>query len=288
MEKISRVFDGSKRKIANGYFIAGLGILDIPVRLDLHDSNTETIPQIRKRIIEDTTIKTKEKGIWLFDRGNDSGDLFRYLNKKKLKFIVRLQIKRSIFLKETGEVLKLEDVPIGKHKVYIKNRQGNKFDMHNEYLLVIKKHLKSKNKEPIRLICSVKLAGKTNNQLVNIYLKRWTVEKIFKNTKSQFALEKIRIMKWKRLCNMMSLIQFVMIISTLLYQKLAEVKDLMTQGVKLFYQQFIKLKSLTYNLHSFISFLKQEITNCQHYDKKPPDMVQPGLFDFVGEKFRMI
>jgi len=81
MQGISEIFDGSKREKANGYTLHGVGTSDFLMRLDIHNQNKETLPQRRKQIIEEITKKTKRKGIWTFDRGNDSGDFFRYLNQ---------------------------------------------------------------------------------------------------------------------------------------------------------------------------------------------------------------
>ena len=59
----------------------GVGISDFLMRLDIHNQDKETLPQRRKIIIEEITNKIGHKGIWAYDRGNDSGDFFRYLNR---------------------------------------------------------------------------------------------------------------------------------------------------------------------------------------------------------------
>ncbi len=151
MEGMSEIFDGSKREKANGYTLHGVGISDFLMRLDMHNQDEETLPQRRKIIFEEITKKIGHKGIWAYDRGNDSGDFFRYLNQeKKLRFVSRLKKIRNILIKETGEIIKLNNLKIGRYKIYITKRNSNKFDLENEYLLIINQHLKGK--KPILLL----------------------------------------------------------------------------------------------------------------------------------------
>ena len=53
MDKISRVFDGSKRKSTNGFTLHGVGINNILLKLEVHDGEVNTQNQIRRRIVEE-------------------------------------------------------------------------------------------------------------------------------------------------------------------------------------------------------------------------------------------
>ncbi|QQR55593.1 transposase [Candidatus Peregrinibacteria bacterium] len=55
----------------------------------------------------------------------------------------------------------------------------------------------SGRKEPIRLIYSLK-DSYTAEQIVNLYLERWGIEKSFKRVKQKFQLEKIRVLSLKK------------------------------------------------------------------------------------------
>ncbi len=314
MEGISEVFDGSKREKANGYTLHGVGIADFLIRLDIHNQDTETLPQRRRKIIEEIVKKVKLKGIWAFDRGNDSGDFFRYLSRRFLRFIIRLKSNRDIFIKETGEVIKLENMKPGRYIIYIKNSHNNKFDTENEYLLVINEHLSGK--KPIRLICSTKLKNKNDTKLVKLYLQRWGgTENHFKRIKSIYKLEKIRVMKYNRIINLVSLVLLASTITSWLWKKTKEVEqikqeeniNIQTEQLKpkqskkfcsaisiylqLLYKQFIKKKSLTFNQHSFSTFLKGMIPKNLRFrtgGKPPNNPLQLSLFDFFGEKVGVI
>ena len=52
IEKIRRIFDGSKRKVTNGFLLHGVGVNGILLKLGIHDGDRFTLNQIRKKIIE--------------------------------------------------------------------------------------------------------------------------------------------------------------------------------------------------------------------------------------------
>ena len=92
MEKIRKVFDGSKRKVTNGYELHGVGINGYLMRLETHDDNKYFRNQVRKSIIKEISEKLDKKGIWVFDRGNDDKQFFIDLRHfLKTRFIIRLK-----------------------------------------------------------------------------------------------------------------------------------------------------------------------------------------------------
>lgn len=296
MEWVGECFDGSKRKGSHGTAMHGVGVNGILLRLRVHDSEKEFLPQVRKSILDEIIGKIGCKGIWAFDRGNDDGKLFRYLNGMKIdgkaaaiKFIVRLKNNRDIIRKDTGEVLKLEAMNCGRYEVHIRDERG-KIDAKNTYLLVIRKHCK-KYKTPIRLLCGLSLKGFSGKTLVKKYLGRWGVEDSFKRIKSLYCLEDIRVMKRERYVSLVALIQFVSVLSAKLYEKTQEKTSFLASSMKAAYAKYLRKESLTENLHSFGTFLRQFIPRKYRHralgGKRLRNGLQKTLWEFCEGKLGM-
>jgi len=255
MEKISRVFDGSKRKTANGYTLHGLGVNCILLKLEVHEGEQYTQNQIRKRIVEEYSQKFEQKGIWVFDRGNDDKQFFKFLrHEAEVQFISRLRSNRGVVVKETGAIMKVGNLHVGKYQVYLMNKNNTDVDLRAEFTLVISGHLDDE-KRPIRLLSSLKHPY-SSEEIVNMYLKRWGIENIFKRGKQKFNLEKIRVLSYEKFVNLIALIQFAINVSTVTFLKIQESTYSLISGVLIYYKKFLKLKALTVNLDSFISFIR--------------------------------
>jgi len=255
MAKISRVFDGSKRKTANGYTLHGLGVNCILLKLEVHEGEQYTQNQIRKKIVEEYSQKFEQKGIWVFDRGNDDKQFFKFLrHEAEVRFIARLRSNRGVVMKETGAIMKVKNLPIGKYQVYLMNKNNTDVDSREEFTLVISSHLDDE-KRPIRLLASLKHTY-SSEEIVNMYLKRWGIENIFKRGKQKFNLEKIRVLSYKKFVNLIALVQFVINVSTVTFLKIQKSTYSLISGVLIYYKKFLKLKALTFNLDSFISFIR--------------------------------
>jgi len=276
MENISRVFDGSKRKVTNGFLLHGVGINNHLVKLEVHDSDAKTLNQTRREIVKELSKKLDKQGIWVFDRGNDNKQFFKYLRQNaKVQFIARLKANRQVVIKETGVKIQVKNLKPGKYKVYLMNLHNTYVDTDCEYLLVIQKHLQ--DKPPIRLISSLQYTKYTKKETVKMYLERWGVENIYRRVKTKFLLEKIRVLGYKKFVNLVSLIQFAIVISTSIFLQLLQSTTVWIAGVLAIYKHFIKMKSLSINIDSFISFMSTILKPL--LIKKPPDPVdQLSLF----------
>jgi len=274
MEKISRVFDGSKRKVTNGYTLHGVGINNILVTLKVHLGDKYTLNQIRKNIVKEISEYCNRKGIWVFDRGNDDKQFFKDLHHfLKVRFIARLKLNRTVVIKETGVVIQVEKLKPGKYEIYLMNKYNNKVDVRFSFILVINNHLI--NKTPIRLIHNLS-SNYSSKEIVTMYLQRWGIENIFKRVKTKFNLEKIRVLKHERFVSLLALIQFVIIISSITFIKIQESTNQLIIGVLMLYEIYIKKKSVSFNIDSFISFMKSCLKPIIFRNKSPS--VQINLF----------
>src|SRR3989339_1596885 len=271
IEKLSKVWDGSKRKVATGFSLHGVGINGILTKFQMHDSNQFTQNQIRKKIVTEIAEKLGKKGIWAVDRGNDDKQFFKFLRQNlKVDFIARLRDNRQVVMKETGDIIQVKNLRAGKYAIYLMNKNNNNVDLSCEYTLIIANHLE--DKEPIRLIHSLKY-GYSKNQIVNMYLERWGVENIFKREKEKFELEKIRVLKYEKFVNLVALVQLAVLVSTITFLKIQQSTNALIIGVLLYYKKFLKLKTLGFNLDSFITFMKSVLKPLVFRLEKPPNQL---------------
>jgi len=279
MENIRRVFDGSKRKTCNGYTFHGVGINHLLIKAEIHDGDKTFLPQIRKRIVMEINREFGEKGVWVFDRGNDDKQFFCFLRTKvKVQFIARLKVNRQVALEKTGVICKVKNLKAGQYDVYLMNRNNNKVDTENRYRLVIQNH--PEDKEPIRLLTTLPKKRFSKQQIVDMYLERWGIENSFKRVKGKFNLEKIRVLKHRTFLNLIALTLFALLISTIIFQRIQQMNQELIASVLMLYKRFIKLKSLAFNLDSFISFLKTTLPKLIFRNHDPPD--QLNLFSRRG------
>ncbi len=146
------------------------------------------------------------------------------------------------------------------------NKNNTYVDTSFEYTLVIQKHLH--DKPPIRLISSLSYEKYTKKELVKMYLERWGVENIYRRAKTKFLLEKIRVLGFKKFSNLVSLIQFAIVISASIFVQLLESTTLWIAGVLAIYKHFLRMKALSMNIDSFITFMSTVLKPL--LIKKPP------------------
>lgn len=273
MEKLTQVYDSSEGSVEPGFLLHGVGVNNILLKLRFHHSDKEFLGQVRKAILEELTIAFSGKGIFVFDRGNDDEKLFRNLRQiLKVQFIARVRENRNVVLKQTGAIVSIKDLPEGTYEVFLTKEGKVLGDLCHS--LLIRNHLPGK--DPIRLIYFLK-DKYTSEQIVNLYLERWGVEKCFKRVKQKFQLEKIRVLSLKKFINMVALTQFAMNLSVLMFRKLQSLTHSLITAVLLHYNRFIAKKSLTFNLESFITFLQNSLHPLQFH---APPKHQPSLFSF--------
>jgi hypothetical protein len=294
IEKMGNIFDGSQQKPSKGFFVHGVGVGSLLWRLRLHDGDRDFLPQVRKQILEKLIKVTKNLNpIFVFDRGNDSIRLLEYLIRKSSKFIIRLKKNRVVIWKKTGEICSVERLKPGRYTVLIqteetKQRKTPKNKKYIEYLLVIKKDKKSK--QPIRLLCSPDLDAFSDKKIVKLYLERWGVENSFKQIKTGLNLEQIRVLKFKKFQNLVSLMHLATLLNEFLFQTIkTNTKKIAKQAISQIcnaYLQFQKTYTRTANSHSFLVFLRTIIpTNVVHRKSlKPP--CQSTIWGFLAQKLK--
>jgi hypothetical protein len=273
MEKLSRIYDSSEGTIEPGFLLHGVGVNNILLKLRFHNNDKEFLGQVRSKILDELVPAFGGRGIFVFDRGNDDEKLFReLLQVKKVQFVARLKENRKVVLKETGAIISIPKLTDGVYNVFLMKNRKVLNDV--SYFILVRHHLE--DKDPIRLIFSLKDTY-TPEQIVNLYLERWGIEKSFKRVKQKFNLEKIRVLNLQKFINLIALTQFAMNVSVLLFRKIQNLTHSFVSSVLLHYRRFICKKSLTFNLESFVTFLQNSLQPIQFH---APPQKQPSLFSF--------
>ena len=230
MEYLATVRDGSAHELAQGYWtlhivgaeVGSNGIVPLYQRLwsahapDFTSENDEII-----RGIDAVAAHVGKRGIFVFDRGGDRGNLFHPILERELRFICRLvghrhlvckgqtqlaqdiaqqcpmQHRRRIVRFEDGKE-KSREITFGMRRVYLPERPEPL------YLLVIK----GLGAKPCMLLTNEPLTQSQKSQwfMVRAYLKRWAVEETIRYVKTCYDLENVRVLNYQSLQNLMPLV----------------------------------------------------------------------------------
>jgi len=274
MEGLHGIWDGSEGRGAQGYELHGIGVNGILLALCMHNDNLHFSPQTRLATVKRVADALDGKGIWALDRGNDSLSFYHDLRHDlEVRFIARVRENRKVVLVKTGECMSITDLPEGRHAVHLMGEKPNTIDP-DMYLLVVRK-LKEE-KEPLRLLTNLGWEEFSDRQIVTMYLKRWGIENIFRSAKVCFGLEKVRLQSFAKLCNLVALIQFVLVLSAHLFRTIQKSTYTLVVALLQVYKLFLTKRSLTLNYDSFVRFLRQSLPPLIHREKPPP--LQKKLF----------
>lgn len=277
MENLGGIWDGSEGRGGQGYELHGVGINGILLALRVHDDNANTMPQTRLSVIERIVSALGNRGIWVLDRGNDSLSFYHDLRHSlKVRFIARARENRQVILVKTGERVALRDLPDGRHAIHLLGTKQNTVDP-DVYILVVKR-LK-KHREPLRLLMNLGWDEFSDTQIVTMYLKRWGIENIFRSAKVCFGLEKVRVLSFRKLKNIVALVQLVLVLSAHLFRILQKSTYMLVVALVQVYKLFLTQQSLSMTYDSFVRFLRQSLPPLVHREKPPPE--QRSLFSPV-------
>ena len=104
-----------------------------------------------------------------------------------------------------------------------------------------------------------------------MYMERWGVENLFKRVKDKFLLEKIRVLSYKKFVNLVALVQLAVIVSTITFYKVQKTTTPRIIGVLMTYKLFIKKRTLSICVDSFITYMKSSLDPLITRIHKPPD-----------------
>jgi hypothetical protein len=230
MEYLTRVYDGSKKVLADGYTLVQViaarrqsaQVIPLYSRLystqapDFEGENREimkAVDQVRREI--------GKQGTWVIDRGADRRHLFDYFLSRRLQFIIRLKGDRHLvyrgrtvlahklaascplpyqrtIVKEDGDSEKSYQLSFGFCPVQLP-------DLKLTLSLVV---VRGFGEKPLMLLTNVKLRQQEGllYRVLQSYLARWRIEETLRYLKQSYRLEDVRVLTYRRLQNMMALV----------------------------------------------------------------------------------
>ena len=231
MEYLARVRDGSTGEIGNGYSAClavacesgGRRITLLHMRLWSSEADGFTSQNDELLgVIGLICASAKKRGIYVIDRGGDGDWLFDGLDRRGLDFIVRLVGNRNLIhgrrtalaeelaaacpmrcaetvTRETEDGVKRYELEFGVLTVALPQRPDKPLRM-----VVVKGF----GERPMLLLTTLAetASRKALWQVVEGYLTRWRVEDAIRFVKQSYNLEDIRVLKYRRLKNMVALL----------------------------------------------------------------------------------
>ena len=266
MEYLSRVRDGSKGEICNGYDILHIEAIhksvktrkNFPLALKLY-SNEYFLNSSQNTIILDEVKRISKyfpNHIWVFDRGFDRRNIIDKLDDMPVTYVIRQIGLRNVIFQDdiyiTRDFVKgmnlVYDVSLayvskrtrrvkhlsakfGMEKIKIENTKGYK-------TLIVVQQLKSK---PMVLITNkIPRTHLDIARLIKAYIQRWGVEESIRFLKSQeqgFDIEDIRLLKYEGLQRMMNFVLFAYgFLCFLQYRKKEELESIIEEHTRNFYK----------------------------------------------------
>jgi len=232
MEYLAKVRDGSSLQgnIVDGYWTnqviaAELGSNELtPLYSALYSQESPDFISENEEIngaIDFVCKQTGNQGIWVIDRGGDRDKIYEPLIKNNRQFIIRLVGSRDLICREAHiRALWLAySCPCPYKETIVRVKGGEEFVYQINYgavpvklpwsgkpltLVVVKGY----GNKPLMLLTSlpVKKSKGGIKRIIQSYIKRWSIEETIRFIKQTYDLENIRVLKYRRLQNMMALL----------------------------------------------------------------------------------
>ena len=262
MEGLSMVRDGSTGDIVNGYILNAVSIQGIPVMLEREELEDGDEGKTTRFDIFSAQIgkirSTFWSGYWILaDRLYDDVKKFNLLMQEKFRFAIRMKTSRYVNVITGPEIFVWKRVRTGDLTEGVYEVTFPKLTKPC-YLTVL---ALPGYKNPIRV-----LSNENNPKIIEQYLKRWEIERIFRSGKQEFELEKIGTQSKRKIDNLIAMVQLCIGISVHIYGKIEredrikneQTKRKVVDSTTTFRKElkkYLKRVSLTFNRNSIIGFI---------------------------------
>lgn len=160
------------------------------------------------------------KATYIFDRGYDMNELFKYMHKKEQEFIIRLTEKRNLFYKRKWyKATTLIDSRKGKIKTKVLFQGEEKecyISVLNVQITATKKNIRlvivyGLSDKPMMLATNKSIFSKDDvKNIVYLYLSRWRIEEYFRFKKQEFGFENFRVRDLKSINNLNQILTYTL------------------------------------------------------------------------------
>ena len=232
MEHLVPVWDGSTGETHPGYWLLEVtgaevrGSEIVPVCQELFSAEAQEFRSENAEIlamVDQVDHHLAGRGIWTVDRGGDRKKLLEPLLDKGLRFVIRSTGERTV-VDRRGRLRRVAEVALGcplRHQarvVKIDKGQEKSYDLRYgaEPIRLTKRAEKlwlvviaGFGEQPIMLLTNLKLRARDSESLwrtVETYLTRWKIEETHRFVKQSYNLEDIRVLKYRRLKNLVVLV----------------------------------------------------------------------------------
>lgn len=232
-EDLDVVIDGSdpKKTLKPGYHVCNACIISKKEKqpIEVYSKIYSTISKefvstnsYTKESIEEVIKIVGTNFTGIFDRGYDDAKIFRFLNNKKIKFVIRLKGNRSLLFK--GKKKNVKEVASKRKGKYVMTlfRKGKKDQP--IYVSYTRANMLNKDKEEFTLVFAYGLGeeplmlitniivndGNDAIKIVRMYIDRWKIEEIHRSEKTIYHYEDMRVRSLIQLNNLNFLFMLTM------------------------------------------------------------------------------
>jgi hypothetical protein len=235
MENLATVRDGSTGELHQGYWLCDVTAAEtqsseiVPLYQKLFSVEAKDFTSENAEVLAAVDLirtHTQGRGIWTMDRGGDRKKLLEPLLDRGQRFVIRSTGKRTVIdrrglqgsvaevagrcrLRHQARIIKIQD---GQEKTYELHYGAEPIHLPSRteklWLVVIAGF----GEEPLMLLTNLPVRARDSQSLwwiVQIYLTRWKIEETFRYIKQSYNLEDIRVMKYQRLKNLVTLVTAV-------------------------------------------------------------------------------
>lgn len=243
MENLCGVWNGSEGRNSKGYWLCtvvakNLSAISgsasggeeeevIPLYNELYSSLADEFKSESTQIFKAIDKLTKHfgnKGIWVMDRGGDSGRIIQKFLDSQKRFIIRLvaegrhletkekkgypiEMAEGMKLKYKGEFQRKEEQRTKVYKIRFGYKRVRLPRREEELTLVV---VTGFGKEPLMLLANIEIKTKCEAlRVIYSYISRWVIEESFRFIKQSYNLEDIRLLRYKGLRNMAAMILLI-------------------------------------------------------------------------------
>ena len=231
MEHLTTVRDGSDGgELVDGYWTNQIIATEVgsneitPLHLSLYSQDAPDFISENDKIndsINQVSTAVQNRGIWVIDRGGDRNALYRPLLNNQRDFIIRLVGSRDVIHKGTKArslwLAHASRLPYKKNIVKILHGEEVTFNLRFGFVPVQLPEMNAPlnmvvvagfSKKPMMLLTTLDIGPGEKDLwfIIQAYMKRWSIEETIRFIKQTYDLENIRVLKYVRLQNMMSLL----------------------------------------------------------------------------------
>jgi len=260
---LSWIYDPSTKQYSQGYIIHWVFVNDFLYNFDIvkpkkvGDSYKVDYSKLNWEVLFREVISTfwKENTIHIFDRFFDDKKFLKVLTNSTEKYIIRWKTNRKVKLSGSNNEILVWELKEWKYNVIVDWVETNLYVVNSakEWKMLLYSGMESDCENMKRL-----------------YLKRWNIEKAFKDSK-EFWLEEVKLRDFEKIRNVVFIIQFIYNIIKKVYLKMKRASDWVISIIIRLFGKYIKRFNLTDNFHAFMSFFSQKIyvTNLPNYKSLP-------------------